>query len=108
MNGAPSICPRCNTPLPPGVLACPNCGQLVYVDRLNAIAAQATAIEPHNPLNAAAIWQQCLPLLPENSQQHAAVRARISDLSSGFATSPLNYARPGGCSRPAPRNDASG
>ncbi len=83
MTEPASTCIRCANPLPPDALACPHCGQLVHVDRLNSIAAQATLIEPQNPQTAASIWQKCLPLLPAHSPHFAAVQARHNDLSTG-------------------------
>jgi Zn-dependent protease len=72
-----------------GTLACPRCGALVYAQRLNEIAAHAQAAEVVNPIEAAQIWQQALPLLPQDSQQYQMVAQRIGQLASGLR--PLDY-----------------
>src|SRR4051812_32931673 len=81
-------CPQCGALLPYGAVACHNCGALVYAQRLNEIAADALREEPANPIRAAMIWQQALPLLPPQSQQYHEVASRIGALSSRMGYMP--------------------
>jgi Zn-dependent protease len=67
-----------------GNLVCPNCGSLVYAQRLNELANQAVRIEQANPLGAAGIWREMLGLLPPDSRQYQEVQQRIGMLTSGF------------------------
>jgi Zn-dependent protease len=67
-----------------GQLACPHCGALVYAQRLNEIAAHAQAVEGVNPIEAAMIWQQALPLLPPDSTQYQLIAQRVGALSAGM------------------------
>src|SRR5438067_316509 len=88
-------CPRCGNILMYGQLACPRCGGLVYTERLNELAAGAQQEEANgNPVRAALIWQQALPLLPPDSQQHRMVTQRIGALTAGIAPQTLDYASP--------------
>src|SRR5947199_267164 len=75
MSQAPAqySCADCGTPLPPGALACANCGRLVYTDRLKQIAETATQLEPIDPGGAAYQWREALVLLPIDSQQHRTI-----------------------------------
>lgn len=75
-------CPRCGNTLLQGMLVCRRCGGLVYAQRLNEIAAHATRVEQVNPIEAAMIWQQALPLLPEDSEQYQRVAERIGALAA--------------------------
>jgi Zn-dependent protease len=81
-------CPRCGTLLPQGAVACHNCGALVYAQRLNEIAAEALREEAANPVRAAMVWQQALPLLPPASEQYRAVASRIGALSAQMGPPP--------------------
>src|SRR5215204_2574094 len=83
-------CPRCGNTLMYGTLACPRCGALVYAQRLNEIAAHAQVAETVNPIEAAQIWQQALPLLPQDSQQYRMVAQRIGQLASGLRPTPVD------------------
>ncbi|HEX8523857.1 MAG TPA: site-2 protease family protein [Tepidisphaeraceae bacterium] len=77
-------CPQCGNLLYAGMLVCSNCHGLVYVQRLNRLAADAMGAEQSNPAAAARIWRECLPLLPPDSQQYHQVQQRIGLLMSGF------------------------
>jgi Zn-dependent protease len=77
-------CPHCSQPLQAGTLICPRCGQLVYRRTLEELSQAAIAMEPMDPARAAMLWQQCLPLLPENAPQRAMIFHRIGALSAGF------------------------
>jgi Zn-dependent protease len=83
---APSTfpCPNCRQSLAAGTLLCPRCGELVYRRTLQELANSASALEPIDPARAAMLWQQCLPLLPDNAPQRAAIVQHISALSAGF------------------------
>jgi Zn-dependent protease len=74
-------CPTCAQILPGDALVCSKCGGFVYRPHLEHYAAQATQLEQTNPPQAAAIWQQCLPLLPPNSPQYQNIVQRIAHLS---------------------------
>jgi Zn-dependent protease len=84
-SAAITVCPRCSAPLPPGVVACPNCGLFVHLERLQQLSAEAMQFESTNPTTAAAIWNQALPLLPADSPQYQMIRNRIGVLAAGFA-----------------------
>ncbi|HYO11136.1 MAG TPA: site-2 protease family protein [Tepidisphaeraceae bacterium] len=78
-------CPRCGQPFTHGTLACPRCGALVYARMLNDLSARAQQEEAAgNPVRAALIWRECLPLLPPDSQQYAMITHRIGALTTGF------------------------
>jgi Zn-dependent protease len=73
-----SQCARCDTELAPNAVVCPACRSLVYKDTLEQFAATAEARTAAGELiDAREQWQRALALLPVDSQQHAAVRARI-------------------------------
>jgi Zn-dependent protease len=75
-------CPRCGNQLLQGMLVCRRCGGLVYAQRLNEIASHATRVEQVNPIEAAMIWQQALPLLPDDSAQYSQIAERIGSLAA--------------------------
>jgi Zn-dependent protease len=81
--GSTSFCRACGQPLPPGALACPNCGALVHKETLEQLARQATALENSHTNSAIDLWQQALSLLPGDSRQAEIVRARIASLKDG-------------------------
>ncbi|MEA2734410.1 MAG: hypothetical protein QOE14_861, partial [Humisphaera sp.] len=66
-----------------GNLTCPNCGALVYAQQLTDLARDAQREEQTNPIRAAMIWQQALPLLPPESKQYQTIAQRIGMLTSG-------------------------
>jgi len=77
-------CVRCGTELPFSALACPACATLRYADQLKKLAVDAESATRVGSIEAAREhWAQALELLPADSQQHAAVRQRIAELSSG-------------------------
>ena len=80
-------CARCGQVLTPETLACPNCGALVYKNRLEQLAAEATQYEPVDPGTAIRIWQQALELLPVESPQYQMIQDRIRLLAG--APSPV-------------------
>ncbi len=91
-------CRRCGTELPPQVLACPACAALVHADDLKRIALDAEAAATAGERSAAqALWRRALTLLPPQSQQFAAVRARIDALDEPVAAPP---SRPAADTRP--------
>ena len=78
----PTHCRRCGTELPADVLVCPACGALVHAERLKRLAQDADATSRADDFAAARDhWSAALQLLPPHSQQHAAVRERIADLT---------------------------
>jgi Zn-dependent protease len=75
-------CERCGTGLAPHALACPACSSLVHAERLKKLAASAgQATAAGDWARARAEWEAALDLLPVEAQQHAAIRARLADLS---------------------------
>ena len=88
-------CPRCAAPLDGDALVCNRCGALVYANELQQLAEQAQGLEQSNPPLAASIWRQCLPYLPADSVQHAAIVERAGALAAGFgAPGPRSTTRP--------------
>jgi len=75
-------CVRCGGDVAPALLACPSCHALVHADRLRELAADAEAATGRGD-RAAAIehWRAALALLPDAARQHAAISARLDDLS---------------------------
>lgn len=77
-----SRCSDCYTELAPHTLACPACGALVHADKLKVLAANAeSATSAGELLQAREAWEAALRFLPIESQQYAAIRSRITDLS---------------------------
>ncbi len=74
-------CRRCGTYIPTDYLACPNCGLFVHVEELDRLAQNALMLEQENPQAAIGAWRDVLTLLPRDSQQYQAIRARIGLLS---------------------------
>jgi len=75
-------CTHCATQLAPDSLACPACGTLVHGAALKELAGQAQSrTDSRDFLAARDLWLQAQDLLPEGSQQHAAVRGRIEQLT---------------------------
>jgi Zn-dependent protease len=85
-----------------GQLACPNCGALVFARELNNLAAAAQKEEAISPVRAAMMWQQALPLLPPDSQQHRSVLQRVGMLTAGLTPPALGQETP---AKAPPRND---
>jgi Zn-dependent protease len=76
------MCERCGTELAAGLLSCPSCHALVHSERLKELAGEADAAERTGDIPAAIEkWRIALELLPRDSQQVAAINARIRDLS---------------------------
>src|SRR5687768_6759230 len=68
------------------MLSCPACGSLVHAERLKALAAAAEAAKAGGDVKAeSAAWQQALDLLPDTSQQHATINARVADIMRQLA-----------------------
>jgi Zn-dependent protease len=83
---APGRCARCGTELASALLACPGCRALVHADALRAIAVEAEAASgAGDHATAAERWRAALALLPEGTQQHAAVRARLDETTARLA-----------------------
>ena len=75
-------CSRCGTQLAPDSLACPACGALIHAEMLKDLAGKAQAQTAIGDLVAARdFWMNALSLLPGQSQQHAAIRARVDELN---------------------------
>ena len=86
-TGLVARCAHCGTELAPAALACPACGTLVHSERLKELAAAAETANAAGDARAeSAAWQQALDLLPPESQQHAAIAARVADVTRQLAT----------------------
>ncbi|MFZ5481738.1 MAG: site-2 protease family protein [Myxococcota bacterium] len=72
-------CTSCGAPLHEGALVCSRCHALVHRQRLEEIAARASATE--DPSEALALWREAIDLLPDESRQHAAIMEKIRALS---------------------------
>src|SRR5687767_5506853 len=81
-------CQRCGMVLFPGNLVCPNCSALVYAKELTDLSLEAHREEQSNPIRAAMIWRQALPLLPPDSKQYQTIVQRIGMLTSNLAAAP--------------------
>jgi Zn-dependent protease len=89
----PPHCARCGTELPPDALACPACASLVHSDALRQLAAEGDAATQSGDLvSARNRWTRALSLLPAHSQQHAAIRDRIADLTRRIDAGPAGPA----------------
>jgi Zn-dependent protease len=77
-----SQCPHCSALLPPGAIVCPACHRLVYQHRLGVLLQEAQRLEAVDPLQAAQVWVQCLPLLPPESPEYQQIGQRITALTS--------------------------
>ena len=89
-----SNCPHCGALLPPGAIVCPECHRLVYQNRLAALLAEAQRLETIDPLQAAQVWLQCLPLIPPQSAEYQQIGQRITALTNmtrGGQRYPLDY-----------------
>ena len=76
-------CPNCRHWIAEGVLACPDCGTLVYAQHLNRIGAAAGEAERDKRFpDARALWSSALPWLPEDSEQGAKIREHIAALDA--------------------------
>jgi Zn-dependent protease len=85
----PVHCASCHTELPPDALSCPACAALVHADRLKALAGDAdTATQAGDLAAAREHWTAALAFLPEYTQQHAAITARIAELTRSIEASP--------------------
>lgn len=74
-------CPSCQHWIADGVLACPDCGTLVYAQHLNQIGAAAAAAERDKRFaDARVLWTDALRWLPDDSEQGAKIRQHIGTL----------------------------
>lgn len=79
-------CDGCRAEIPAAVLVCLLCGRLVHAERLNQLAALATAAEGKGDKTAAlAAWRGALELLPAAAVQHQRVVEKIQALGPGVA-----------------------
>jgi Zn-dependent protease len=91
--GDRSRCVRCGTELAPHALACPACGTLVHAEKLKQLAASADAAANGGELvRAREHWETALRFLPAESQQHAAIRGRVADLTKRIDGDPATAA----------------
>lgn len=83
-----STCAQCASPLAPEDRACTQCFTLVHGAQLESLIAQATEAERRSEhLEAIALWNSALGLLPYNARQAAWVRQRIETLEAAHHAS---------------------
>src|SRR5688572_15711771 len=88
-------CERCGAAVSPYALACERCGNLAHRAELERLAAEAAALEPHDPTGAILRWRQCLQLLPANAPQYAEIYNRVAALAAAHMPgAPLPYIPP--------------
>jgi Zn-dependent protease len=105
----PTHCSRCRTELPPDALVCPACASLIHAETLKQLAAQADAATRSGHLvDARDCWSNALSMLPASSQQHAAVRERIAELTHRIDGTEAQPAPPPPDDRPWWRRGAAG
>ena len=76
-------CAQCGTELAPGAVVCPACHTLVHAARLRLLASRAESFTAAGKLSdARSVWEEALELLPDTSQQHEAIAARVKDLAT--------------------------
>ena len=111
----PTRCPACGTEVAPGLLNCPACRRLAHAEELKRLAATAEAAHAAGDVTGALqAWREALDLLPPDSRQHEAVRAKAQELSgileksggasavaSGAASGAAGGAKRGGWKAPA-------
>jgi Zn-dependent protease len=74
-------CPSCQHYITEGVLACPDCGTLVYAEHLNRIGAAAAQAESEGRLaDATGLWHSALNWLPADAAQAEQIRKHLSTL----------------------------
>jgi Zn-dependent protease len=82
-------CVQCGTELAPHLLACPQCGRLLYSDRLTALAdAARAAVDVGDISSALGAWREALALLPPTSKQAAMVAQKITELDALVSGAP--------------------
>jgi Zn-dependent protease len=85
---ASPACARCGTELAPGLLACPQCRQLVHAEALKRIAAEAERAEREgDAATATSRWQDALRLLPADTQQAKTIASKIETLGGRMSSS---------------------
>jgi Zn-dependent protease len=76
-------CKRCSRELTPGALVCDQCHALVHSEKLDALAAEAKALEAKGNLREAREhWLMGLPLLPANSRQASWIQQHARSLDA--------------------------
>ena len=74
-------CPSCRHWIADGVLACPDCGTLVYAAHLNCIGAAAARAESEGKLaEAHDLWNSALAWLPPDAAQAEQIRTHMATL----------------------------
>lgn len=90
---AGGFCAHCGAAIERLALSCPECHQLVYGDRLKALANQAGSLYAGgNREGARAAWAAAIPLLPPESAQADAIRRTIEQLDTEIAAGPARTA----------------
>jgi Zn-dependent protease len=99
-NSRPRACARCSTELSALALVCPSCSALVYRERLEDLAARATAAAgAGDRATARALWDEARALVPAQSQQYQVIGQHLAALADET---------PGSLSQGAGRAKASG
>jgi Zn-dependent protease len=88
-QAAQPSCAACGTELAPSFLACPQCHALVHGAQLRRLADEAKrATDAGDSLRALTLWREAQALLPEGTQQHTVISARVDDLSRRVSFAP--------------------
>ena len=83
-------CTTCATELAPSMLSCPACHALVHSNTLKDLAADAQKhADAKDVVAERDTWGRALELLPDDTQQHAAISARIATLNQSISNQPL-------------------
>lgn len=78
----PRTCSRCSTELSPLALVCPSCSALVHRERLEDLAARASAAETAGDrATARSLWEEARQLVPAGSEQYQQIGARVAALA---------------------------
>jgi Zn-dependent protease len=88
-----TCCASCGTELSPEALACPACAALVHAEQLKQLAADAdAATRAGDAATARNHWTTALALLPPDSQQYAAIRDRVTEITRSIESSSADEA----------------
>ena len=91
-----AACGSCGTQIAATLLACPGCHALVHRARLATLARDAEqAAAEKDFARASSLWREALALLPENSNQHAAVAAQIDAMTAAIEGKTIEEIRKG-------------
>jgi len=79
-------CWQCGKAVKTSWRVCPHCHALIYREKLEQLATQATTLESSDLPQAISQWKEVVALLPDESQQAGMIRGRIDELSRHLAS----------------------